>query len=71
MSVMATIEPAPVAWRSVFDVPVPIDRKDGRDMLLWVRAGYPVLCSWDDAWYDAVGHEVKGAMLWADVTRPG
>ncbi|USA40234.1 hypothetical protein NCF86_03500 [Pelagerythrobacter marinus] len=74
MNAVATIEqghaPAsstPIAWRSI--EAVPDDRKDGRDMLLWIR-GYPALCSWDGAWFDAVGRVVAGATHWADVEGP-
>ncbi|SNT19817.1 hypothetical protein [Sphingopyxis indica] len=49
---------------------LPIDRKDGRDVLLW-SAGSPVLCSWCDGWRDAVGRPVRGATHWADVEGPG
>ncbi|WPZ05645.1 hypothetical protein [Pelagerythrobacter marinus] len=75
MNAVATIEqdnaPAsstPIAWRSI--EAVPDDRKDGRDVLLWVGS-YPALCSWCGTWLDAVGRVVAGATHWADVEGPG
>lgn len=56
-------------WRLIETIPD--DRKDGRDVLLWTATRYPVLCSWDDAWRDPVGHEVRGATHFADVDGPG
>lgn len=50
---------------------LPGDRQDGREVLLWHEAGYPVLCSWDQGWRDPVGREVVGATHWADVGGPG
>jgi len=47
---------------------IPDDRRDGRDMLLWV--GRVALCSWCDGWRDAVGRLVRGATHWADVEGP-
>ena len=57
----------PIAWHLIESVPD--DRKDGRDVLLWV-SDYPALCSWDGAWFDAVGRVVAGATHWADVEGP-
>lgn len=58
---------APIDWRPASEITD--DRKDGRDVLLWT--GYPVLCCWDEAWRDPVGHEVRGATHFADVDGPG
>lgn len=66
MGVMSVVEVAPIAWRPICDIPD--DRKDGRDMLLWL--GYPAIASWCDGWRDTVGNELQGA-LWADVEGPG
>lgn len=49
---------------------MPDDLKDGRDTLLWTAGQYPAVCSWDGAWYDSVGHEVRGATHFADVVGP-
>lgn len=75
MSVLAPVQPeiapvdaVPIAWRPI--EAVPDDRRDGRDVLLWVGS-YPALCSWDGAWFDAVGRVVAGATHWADVEGPG
>lgn len=68
MNAVTIIEAAPVFWRSLDTIPE--DRKDGRDVLLWLDAGYPVLCAWDGVWCDAVGHPVAGATKWADVEGP-
>lgn len=48
---------------------VPDDRKDGRDVLLWI--GSVAVCSWCDGWCDAVGRPVRGASYWADAEGPG
>lgn len=60
---------APINWR--LDVSrVPLDRHDGRDMLLW-SGDHAILCSWCDGWRDPVGRLVQGATHWADVEGPG
>jgi len=72
MNALATIEAAspPVVtylnWRPIADIPE--DRKDGRDVLLWI--GRVIIASWCDVWCDAVGRPVRGAMYWADVEGP-
>lgn len=59
----------PILWQDAGAIPA--DRKDGRDMLLWMKPGYPTICSWDGAWCDAVGREVDGVTHWADIQGPG
>ena len=49
-------------------LPIPTDRQDGRDLLLW--AGYLTLGSWCDGWRDAVGRLIVGITDWADVEGP-
>lgn len=66
--------PKPVLAESVPWHPIdclPEDRKDGRDVLLWLGGDHAEICSWDGAWFDAVGREVAGATHWADTTGPG
>lgn len=55
-----------VDWRGIASIPE--DRKDGRDVLLWI--GYVAVCTWLDGWVDAVGRPVRGATHWADVAGP-
>jgi hypothetical protein len=54
-------------WKRIEAQPIPDDRKDGRDMLLW--SGYAAVCSWCDGWRDAVGKLVQ-ATHWDDVEGP-
>lgn len=61
-------EIAPINWRS-FEA-MTDDRKDGRDVLLWVE-DHAAICSWcGTCWCDSVGNEVSGATLFADVDGP-
>lgn len=60
---------APIAWHSIADIPE--DRKNGRDMLLWIDRGYSAICTaYEDAWHDAVGCVIVGVTHWADVEGP-
>jgi hypothetical protein len=58
---------SPIAWQPL--ATAPDDRKDGRDVLLWVE-DHGVLSSWDDGWRDPVGREVVGATHLADIQGP-
>lgn len=66
MNALTVINPIP--WADI--ATIPDDRKDGRGVLLWIKDGYPALCSFDGVWCDAVGQEVRGATHWADVEGP-
>lgn len=59
---------SPIFWRGIEYIPD--DRRDGRDVLLWVD-GHSALCSWCDGWRDSVGRIVRGATHYADVEGPG
>lgn len=59
---------SPIFWRGIEYIPD--DRRDGRDVLLWVD-GHSAICSWCDGWRDPVGRIVRGATHYADVEGPG
>lgn len=66
---MPSTAAASIDWRPLSAVPD--DRKDGRDVLLWV-GGYAAVCAYDlDFWWDSVGRVVTGATHFADVEGPG
>lgn len=64
---MNAIRQAHLDWRGI--EAIPDDRKDGRDVLLWI--GAVIVATWCDGWRDAVGRLVHGATHYADVEGPG
>ena len=69
MNAITIIAPRPIAWHPIATIPE--DRKNGRDMLLWIDRGYPAICTcYEGAWHDAVGFVIVGATMWADVEGP-
>lgn len=66
-SVMEQRAPMAVDWRGIASIPE--DRKDGRDVLLWIGA-CAMVGSWCDGWRDPVGRLLRAVTHWADVEGP-